>query len=344
MRLLRRALLIAAVMAAGCQPEPEITVHNVPRLSVLQRFLGALIYHPDATWTFKLTGKELAVNPHKDDFDKLVHSARFNEQGELLFDQPAAWSRDDKQPEGDIKRYATFQVGPKEQRLECVIHKLPPNAGTVYDNVDRWRVQLGLYQMRPGDLQDFIVEKKVAGHEGYFIDFLGPGAAPGRAAMPRQHPDFAPRAAPMGKAPPVKAPSDLTYDVPKDWKQAAAVQFASAAWEVGDGRVPAKITITQAGGELAANINRWRGMLGLPQISEAAAERNTRDIQVGGRAGKLVEIVNPNAPAPVNAMIAVIVPDEPQNRVFVMRGPADIVSRQKTNFEAFVRSVRFKAE
>ena len=72
----RWMLLLAFVALSGCQPEPEIIDRKVPRVAKMQRFLGAIIYQPEATWTFKLLGPDLQVSAHKPPLHNMSLSLR----------------------------------------------------------------------------------------------------------------------------------------------------------------------------------------------------------------------------------------------------------------------------
>jgi hypothetical protein len=338
----RWMLLLALVALSGCQPAPEIGERTVPRVAKMQRFLGAIIYQPEATWTFKLLGPDLEVSAHKREFEQLVRSARFSDKGEITFDLPAGWGRNDKQPEGEFKRYATLELGTKEKPLECLVHQLPAIKGDIAANVaanlNRWRGQIGLYGFpeQSGEWRDFVREEKIASHTVHFIDMVGPGQSSAAAAAPRQ------QRMPRDHPPLKKRPAELEYEAPKEWRETRPVEFSMATWEVGEGAKTGSITISEVGGGLTANVNRWRvQQLDLPPIDEQALARETRDVPVGNRTGKMVELVNPNAKGRFTAIIGVIVPGDRQDLIFKMSGPAETVLAQKTNLEAFLRTVKF---
>jgi hypothetical protein len=340
-------LLLALVVLSGCQPETEIIERTVPRVAKMQRFLGAIIYQPEATWTFKLLGPDLQVSAHKREFEQLVRSVRFADKGDITFDLPKGWGRNDKQPEGEFKRYATLELGskekPLEKPLECLVHQLPAIEGNLtanlVANVNRWRGQIGLYGFpeESGEWHDFVREEKIAGHSVHFIDMVGPGLSAAAAVAQRQQRPFADH-------PPLKKrPAELTYEAPKQWREVLPpARFSMATWEVGEGAKTASITISEVGGGVLANVNRWRvDQLGMPEIDEQTLMREMRDVPVGNRTGKMVELVNPNAKGPFNALIGVIVPGGQQDLIFRMRGPAETVMAQKASLEAFLRTVKF---
>jgi hypothetical protein len=285
----------------------------------------------------------MQVSQHKRELEQVVRSVRFTDKGEITFDLPQGWGRNDKQPEGEFKRYATLELGTKERPLECLVHQLPAIkenvTGNVVANLNRWRGQIGLYGFPEdsGDWRDFVREDKVASHTVHIIDMVGPGLSPAAAVAQRQQPRL-----PADHPPLKKRPAEVEYEAPKEWRERPPVQFSMAAWEVGQGDKAATITISEIGGGLVANVNRWRGQLGLPQLDEAALLRETRDVPVGNRTGKMVELVNPNAKGDYAAIIGVIAPGERQDLIVLIRGPhAETVLAQRANLEAFLRTVKF---
>jgi hypothetical protein len=110
-----------------------------------------------------------------------------------------------------------------------------------------------------------------------------PAAAPG-----------GPPATPPGMAGEVPAPprptggGALAWTLPKGWTETRggdAMRFATLKAPV-EGRVDVSVTVLPgaAGGELA-NVNRWRGQIGLPPLDEAALAGARR--AVAARAGEV---------------------------------------------------------
>jgi hypothetical protein len=119
------------------------------------------------------------------------------------------------------------------------------------------------------DLTHFRVPK-----EAVQAAVAGAGAG-GPAAMAG---DVAPPPTPSGAA-------ALRWKLPKGWKQAEASppRFASLVPPV-PGKIDASVVVLQgpAGGELA-NVNRWRGQIGLPPLTDAslASARRSQKTKVG---------------------------------------------------------------
>ena len=102
----------------------------------------------------------------------------------------------------------------------------------------------------------------------------------------------------------------------------------------------AEVTITPAGGNLADNVNRWRGQVGLNPVSEEQIRQDLRSIDVDGSTGQYVDLTGPESAGGLR-ILAVRVPHGDTTWFFKMTGPADVVGRHKAAFEAFLGTVRF---
>lgn len=89
-------------------------------------------------------------------------------------------------------------------------------------------------------------------------------------------------ASPSAEVPPPEMPRNaLKWSLPRGWTATAAggIRYATLKAPV-SGRVDVSVVVLPgpAGGELA-NVNRWRGQLGLPGIDEAALARSRQPIR-----------------------------------------------------------------
>lgn len=113
---------------------------------------------------------------------------------------------------------------------------------------------------------------------------LGPKAAVG--ALEPKFDEFL-KSVKFGDDPP------LSWSLPKGWKQTPGNQFRFATLKTGE---PEDLEVTivalpKEGGEILPNVNRWLGQLGQPPVTEKDLAKVTRDIEVHGRKGTLVDIV-----------------------------------------------------
>ena len=136
------------------------------------------------------------------------------------------------------------------------------------------------------------------------------------------------------------------YDKPADWQEDNTRRSAfapDAAFTVRDGNQSARVTVFRQAGDLLANVNRWRTLdLKMPELSPAEVERLPRRqrIEVDGQAADFVDLLNADAPNHPR-VLGVVLPRRGTIWTFTMKGPAELLEKQKPAFEAFVKSVRF---
>jgi len=115
-------LLIGAVAIVGCKDE-SITKYKVPKV------VKAKVPAP-ATDTMA----QAVPNPHGETATAPTKDIPYN------WIVPSGWI----QKNGTGMRMATFDIPVEGQQLSCSIIKLPGQSGTVADNINRWRGQVGL--------------------------------------------------------------------------------------------------------------------------------------------------------------------------------------------------------
>ncbi len=159
-------------------------------------------------------------------------------------------------------------------------------------------------------------------------------------------PPVAPAAAGMasaGDVPPPPAPSGarLRWTLPKGWGESAgtAMRFATFTPPV-KGKIDASVVVLPgpAGGELA-NVNRWRGQIGLPPLDEAglAAARAV----VKARAGPLRVYDFTNEGSPGGRLVAALAESGGNTWFVKLSGDADAVGAARPDFMKLLGSLRF---
>ena len=117
----------------------------------------------------------------------------------------------------------------------------------------------------------------------------------------KERPPAPAAAAPPGMAGDVPAPprpqggGALTWTLPKAWTETRggdSMRFATLKPPV-DGRIDVSVTVLPgaAGGELA-NVNRWRGQIGLPPVDDAALARERRAVATKAGQGSLYDFTS----------------------------------------------------
>jgi hypothetical protein len=147
----------------------------------------------------------------------------------------------------------------------------------------------------------------------------------------------------LKEPPPPKPPA---FRAPKGWQAVQPGAFTSARFQIGDGDRTATVTVTGLkgdGGGLAANINRWRGAVGLESLAEKEALAIAKPVEVDGIRGHTVDLTGPEVTGkPTTRILVAVVRHGDQTWFFMLRGPSDLVAAQKSAFEEFVKSVRFE--
>lgn len=176
-----------------------------------------------------------------------------------------------------------------------------------------------------------------------------PASAPAAGAgLPDGHPPITPPAAApaQGTAAPAAvaaAPAAGTsqWKLPAGWKELAPGTFQKArflAAESAAGKAEATISILAGtgGGDLA-NVNRWRGQVGLAPITEAELTQTATTVEADGKPARLVDMTGANGQ---QRIIAVIGAREGETTFYRLSGNPDLVGAQRDTFLAFVKSAK----
>jgi len=166
-----------------------------------------------------------------------------------------------------------------------------------------------------------------------------PPVAETTSALPQGHP-------PIGDGKPAaglgtKSSPSRQWNVPTGWKEEMATQMLIAKFSVGDKSARAEITVSSFPGDvggLLANVNRWRGQVGLLAIEATELAKAVKYLKVQSVNASLVELENPNGTSP--SLIGVAMPSNGQTWFFKIIGEAKTVAREKDAFIKFVQSVK----
>jgi len=347
----RFALIVLAGGLSGCSDPDPVRQYTVDKPKPADSFTPspgtpASREQPQQrqlAWFFKILGPEAAVTSQVEPFAKLVRSVEFDAAGKPKWTLPEGWT---ERPESGL-RMATIEI-PGDPKLEISVMSLPAadpkSPEYLLSNFNRWRTQLGLaevegaaglqhsrdrgevQQMESGDrtLSLFNVAGKTAesGDSRMLAAMIVGGSNPASAASAS--------AAPAREKP-------FTYTLPAGWKEAPLRTFQLAAFTAGEGEKPLSISIASAGGDLTANINRWRGQAGLPEMSEQEINASAKPIAVDGVDEKYFVVEGEE-----RAILGVIAPRNGTQWFIKADGPKALAQQEREKFEAFVKSIRFK--
>jgi hypothetical protein len=143
-------------------------------------------------------------------------------------------------------------------------------------------------------------------------------------------------------APPAQTGNSKSlWTVPPDWQPAdpGPMLFAKFSITSGDGKADVNISsFAGDGGGLLANVNRWRGQLGLPQ----AADIQPDSFNVVGGSAQAVDLTGTDAKTGKPArLVGVIVPQNGQTWFYKLMGDPQTVAPQKDAFIKFIQSAQY---
>lgn len=141
-------------------------------------------------------------------------------------------------------------------------------------------------------------------------------------------------------APTTQAPAavDLHWTAPAGWKAQPAGGMRLASYRVpGPGGAPGDFSVVAIPGDaggLLANVNRWRGQVGLAPVDEPALADLVGTVRTPAGEAKMASLAGDKA------MLAAILERGGQTWFFKLSGEAAVVSGAKKDFVAFLGSLR----
>jgi hypothetical protein len=221
-------------------------------------------------------------------------------------------------------------------------------AGTNPGNGDKERI-VGVIQHRDGMTwfykmtgdADLVEQQKSA-----FVEFLKSVNFSAAAQTPAEMPAAIPAGGGMGgllsAAPPADSGNKPTWQVPAGWQEVPAGQFLVAKFTlIGDGGATAAVNVSSSpgdGGGLAANVNRWRGQLGLSPSTDISAT----PVDVASGKASLVDFSGTDARTGQPArLVGIVVSQSDQAWFYKLMGNAKVVESQKEAFTKFVQGVKY---
>ncbi len=148
-----------------------------------------------------------------------------------------------------------------------------------------------------------------------------------------------PTVVPVPEVPAIAAQS-MVWKAPGDWKQETAGQFLTAAYALpGGGRVTVS-KLAGDGGGLAANLNRWRGQVGLKPVADKEVSGLPLKIEDSDEVMQLFNLTSENSTADAEGILVGILPLKTETWYFKFSGPVGVIRKSGGEFAEFLRSVR----
>jgi hypothetical protein len=349
-------------MALNCAADDQIKVYTVPK------------EHPAMTLAQAQPG---AASP-----DIPINAAP------IRWTLPAGWM---EKPADGI-RLGSFAVkGENGGQADVAITSFPGSVGTELDNVNRWRHELALEPIGPGDIasepvtvdstqgklydltgqsartvvsvvlrngNSWFIKLRgdpatVAAAKPVFLEFLksvrfeGDGGEAAAGVDPHAGLGLQGVPAPHGDLPAPGATSDApNWNVPPQWVETPARSMIFKSFAVaGDAGAKAEITVSFFPGDVGgvlANVNRWRGQMGQPQIDASQLDGVTESLAAQDGPATLVDFMGANSKTGQPArLVGVIVPHGDNTWFYKLMGDAKVVGGQKDSFVQFVKTVHY---
>lgn len=144
-----------------------------------------------------------------------------------------------------------------------------------------------------------------------------------------------------------KARPEVTWTLPKDWKETGAGRMNVASFSIkgADGQ-EAQVAITplaQLGGRDVEIVNMMRQTLGLQPVDRETAAKQFEPVDVGGETGNLFQLEGKLEDSPgLSRIVTVMVHRSDASWFFKLAGDAALVEAQKPVFIEFLKSIRIK--
>jgi len=138
----------------------------------------------------------------------------------------------------------------------------------------------------------------------------------------------------------------LHWKTPPSWQeQPGNSAFRVATFAVAAAAGKAEVTITRfpgGVGGLLANINRWRGQLGLEPVTDVS-QQPLESMVVDGQPAQLLDLVGPGGAGDAGRqrMLVVLLARDDLTWFVKMTGPNGFLDAQKRTFVDFARSIHF---
>lgn len=322
-RIVQVRLFALAVLLTGCGHQEDISTYPVPSHESIQtpeflkqsakrkplptRMVAAILPHGDTMWFFSLKGPPEVVEERVAEYRDLLKSVRFQGSDRLDWTLPSKW----QSKPGTDTLYATL-TPPDGSKLDAFVLKVPSAQLSVISIVNFCRNQLELPTLENEDLPSRTEKIESDGMTITLVDFTG-------------------RAKPKSTN-----AEGIEYEKPEEWTQVKPKQFILAAFQVSDGDKQVSITLSRAGGARADNVNRWRGQMGLKPLGRDEIATLLQKIEVGARAGELVELKNDN-----QIMLGLMLADGDSTVFVKLLGDPELAVRERGRFLEFAKSLSF---
>ncbi|HMP80658.1 MAG TPA: hypothetical protein PKD54_14485 [Pirellulaceae bacterium] len=334
--------LMVCLVFSGCGPREEITETIVPRaraglppptllsgsmpqvaIQGPRRMVVAMVERPTKAWFFRIDDSDKLVTQSELEWKPFLQSLRFSEVDEPQWELPDGWQALPSRP----GRFATIAIPSGEQTLELAISSLPPGQSVVA-NVNRWRGQLGLNEIKAEELPDRLRQLSFSGGDFLVFDETVSGAPEDDSPVANT----------------VSASAMPKFEVPVGWRFQQANQFVAATYlkefeggtaQIAVSRMPALAVSWET------VLAMWIEQVELPRDSLHDWLARTDETSVNGQPARRVELVSGDDAAML-VLIGVRVEWGTDAWYFKLSGDPSAVSAARDEFNALLGSVKME--
>ena len=242
--------------------------------------------------------------------------------------------------------------------LELAISKLgydPNNESYLLDNINRWRGQLALDAVEKVDEAAGVRIIELEGGKAWLLDATGQMAGGGMMGMRApfagggQSPPINPPrnpAAELPTKPANKGSAKLVFETPDSWNEVDPGSVNLHQFELGANETAATLKLSKFPlfgqmGEPLANFNRWRGQVGLSELTKETLGENTQQIDISDTEGVMAIMKSPDGS---QAMLAAMVTKFNQVWFFKLTGSAEAIDAHAEEVTDWLGRVEISAE
>lgn len=364
----------------------QATTAPVAQGEATDRMMGAILPAGQQTWYFKVVGPIAEMDKNAEQITAFFNTIRISPgDAKPEWKAPEGWQEEGATGMRAATLMVPAEGKPLEMTVIALPSTGAPGELLDNVNRWRGQLQLppmterdlaaDVKQVQVGDASMAIVDMRGRFSGGMTAPFAGGGPFSGGARPPMDAP-FAggagqgdKAATESGQAPPELPPghppvdsrggpvdpsaaAPFTYTTPDGWQEQPATGMRKAAFKVTDGGTSAEVTVIDLAASAPnvadplANLNRWRGEVGLGPIQAEDLEGKVEKIEVSGAASDYLEAIpdtaKPQESEAKEATVAAIVPAGDSVWFFKLRGDRELVAAQRENFKKFLESVEFK--
>ena len=144
----------------------------------------------------------------------------------------------------------------------------------------------------------------------------------------------------------MRATPKVTYTMPEGWREAGAGDMRVAGFTItGTNGQSAQVAITPLPGMVGREtliVNMWRQQVGLNELTGDEAEKQLTPVDIGGEPGKMFDMSGKSAAGETIRIVTAMAHRGEMSWFYKLQGDDELVTAQKPNFVAFLKSVKIQ--